>query len=84
MKVQSKVIVVTGGGSGIGRELVLNLLSKGARIAAVDISESGLQETLELAGDRKGYFSLRIDQQWRLCFRFESGSAFDVEIVDYH
>ena len=35
MKVRNKAIVVTGGGNGIGRELVLNLLSKGARVAAV-------------------------------------------------
>jgi short-subunit dehydrogenase len=52
MKVQGKVIVITGGGNGIGRELVLSLLAKGAGVAAVDISESALQDTLELAGDR--------------------------------
>jgi NAD(P)-dependent dehydrogenase (short-subunit alcohol dehydrogenase family) len=57
MKVQSKVIVVTGGGSGIGRELVLNLLSKGASVAAVDINASALHETLELAGERNGNLS---------------------------
>ena len=57
MKVQNKVIVVTGGGSGIGRELVLNLLSKNARVAAVDIDESALQETAELAGDPNGNLS---------------------------
>lgn len=51
MEVQNKVIVVTGGGNGIGRELVLNLLSQGAKVAAVDISESALQETSKLAGD---------------------------------
>ena len=50
MKVQNKVIVVTGGGSGMGRALVLNLLSKGARVVAIDINESTLQETVELAG----------------------------------
>ena len=52
MKVQNKVIVVTGGGNGMGREIVLNLLSKGASVAAVDINESALQETVKLAGDR--------------------------------
>ena len=50
MKAQNKVIVITGGGNGIGRELVLNLLSKGARVAAVDINASALQETVGLAG----------------------------------
>jgi len=37
-----------------------------------------------LKGDRKGQYSIRINDQWRLCFRFEDGNAYDVEIVDYH
>ncbi len=37
-----------------------------------------------LHGDRKGQWSIRINDQWRLCFRFEEGNALDVEIVDYH
>ena len=37
-----------------------------------------------LRGDRTGQWSIRINDQWRVCFRFESGDAFDVEIVDYH
>jgi proteic killer suppression protein len=37
-----------------------------------------------LAHDRAGQWSLRINDQWRVCFRFENGDAFDVEIVDYH
>lgn len=37
-----------------------------------------------LKGDRAGQWSIRINSQWRLCFRFEGGNAFDVEIVDYH
>ena len=53
MKVQNKVMVVTGGGNGMGREIVLNLLAKGASVAAVDMNESALQETAKLAGDRK-------------------------------
>ena len=48
MKVQDKVIVVTGGGSGMGRELVLHLLSKGAKVVAIDINEAALQGTAEL------------------------------------
>jgi NAD(P)-dependent dehydrogenase (short-subunit alcohol dehydrogenase family) len=60
MKVQNKVIVVTGGGNGMGRELVLNLLSKDASVAAVDINESALRETIELAGGKKGNLSTYI------------------------
>jgi toxin HigB-1 len=34
--------------------------------------------------DREGQYSIRINDQWRICFRFENGDALDVEIVDYH
>ena len=37
-----------------------------------------------LAHDRAGQWSIRINDQWRVCFRFENGDAYDVEIVDYH
>jgi proteic killer suppression protein len=38
----------------------------------------------KLSGDRKGQFSIRINDQWRVCFRWEEGNAYDVEIADYH
>ncbi|MEX2444570.1 MAG: type II toxin-antitoxin system RelE/ParE family toxin [Alkalispirochaeta sp.] len=37
-----------------------------------------------LSGDRSGQYSVRINDQLRICFRWEAGSAHDVEIVDYH
>lgn len=37
-----------------------------------------------LKGGRKGQWSVRINDQWRICFRFEDGDAHDVEIIDYH
>ena len=37
-----------------------------------------------LKGDRAGQWSVRINDQWRICFRFEDGNALDVEIADYH
>jgi proteic killer suppression protein len=37
-----------------------------------------------LKGDRKGQHSIRVNDQWRICFRFKNGDVFDVEIVDYH
>ncbi|HSM57572.1 MAG TPA: SDR family NAD(P)-dependent oxidoreductase [Candidatus Sulfomarinibacteraceae bacterium] len=60
MKLANKVLVVTGGGSGIGRELVLQLLAKGSRVAAVDISESSLQETTELVGSMRDRLSTHV------------------------
>ena len=38
----------------------------------------------QLKRDRVGQWSIRINDQWRVCFRFEGGYAYDVEIVDYH
>ena len=37
-----------------------------------------------LKGDRKGQYSIRINDQWRICFRWKDGDAYDVEIADYH
>lgn len=37
-----------------------------------------------LARDRLGQYSIRINDQWRICFRWHDGDAYDVEIVDYH
>ena len=37
-----------------------------------------------MRGDLKGFWSIRINDQWRLCFRFVNSDAFDVEIIDYH
>src|SRR5687767_7731649 len=37
-----------------------------------------------LKGDRAGQHSIRINDQWRICFEWREGDAFDVEIVDYH
>jgi len=37
-----------------------------------------------LKGDRKGQHSIRINDQWRVCFRWKTGDAYEVEIADYH
>ncbi|MEK7238840.1 MAG: type II toxin-antitoxin system RelE/ParE family toxin [Nitrospirota bacterium] len=37
-----------------------------------------------LKGNREGQHSIRINQQWRICFKWREGNAYDVEIVDYH
>lgn len=38
----------------------------------------------KLGGDRDGQHSIRINQQWRICFRWKDGDCYNVEIVDYH
>jgi len=37
-----------------------------------------------LRGNSNGQWSIRINDKWRICFRFEAGNALDVEIIDYH
>ncbi len=56
MQIQNKVFLVTGGGNGIGRELVFLLLSKGAKVIAIDKDGEGLKETRRLAGDKADNF----------------------------
>jgi proteic killer suppression protein len=51
----------------------------------LDMLRTLQEDPLEpLKSDRKGQFSIRINGQWRPCFRFENGHVQDVEIVDYH
>jgi proteic killer suppression protein len=38
----------------------------------------------ELERERNGQFSISVNDQWRICFRFVNGDAFDVELTDYH
>jgi proteic killer suppression protein len=53
--------------------------------ATLDFLKSPPGNRLEkLAGNRKGHWSIRVNDQWRLCFKFEEGNAYEVEIVDYH
>lgn len=55
-----------------------------AAAAVGDLTRPPSNRLEALSGDREGQWSVRINDQWRLCFRFEDGDAFDVEIVDYH
>ncbi len=53
----------------------------------VDVTELRIPPSNKLEAlkrDRAGQWSIRVNDQWRLCFRFEGGNAFEVEIVDYH
>jgi len=61
MNVKGKYIVVTGGGNGVGRELVLQLLNKGAWVFAADINKEALIETANISGDNKNLYTYVVD-----------------------
>jgi short-subunit dehydrogenase len=60
MQITDKVFVVTGGGNGMGRSVVLGLLARGARVAALDLNEAGLAETAKLAGAPEGRLTTHV------------------------
>ena len=60
----------------------LTQLSSATRIEDLQLPPSNRLEALK--HDRAGQWSICINDRWRVCFRFERGDTFDVEIVDYH
>ena len=60
----------------------LSQLHAAARVEDLRLPPSNQLE--KLSGDREGQWSIRINSQWRVCFKFVGDHAFDVEIVDYH
>jgi len=60
----------------------LAMLNRAAKADDLRIPPNNRLE--QLKGNREGMWSVRVNDQWRVCFRFEGGNAYDVEIVDYH
>jgi len=60
----------------------LRMLNRSSTIQDLRVPPANRLEAL--SGKRKGQHSIRINQQWRLCFTWKNGSAYEVEIVDYH
>ena len=63
-------------------ERKLQMLHRAVRLDDLRIPPQNRLEKLK--GDRKDRWSIRINGQWRICFKFENGDASEVEIVDYH
>ena len=53
-------------------------------LAITDLRIPPANRLEKLSGSRRGQYSIRINRQWRICFRWSDDSAHDVEIVDYH
>jgi toxin HigB-1 len=60
----------------------LRLINAAKRVDDLRVPPGNRLEALK--GDRAGQWSIRIDDQWRICFRWTEGGADNVEIVDYH
>ena len=70
--------------SGIGQRAfeTLHAINAATRLDDLRLPPSNRLEALK--GDRAGQWSIRINDQWRVCFRWDGADAHDVEIVDYH
>lgn len=60
----------------------LRMLNRATILNDLKVPPSNRLEPLK--GKRKGQHSIRINEQWRVCFKWRKGDAFDVEVVDYH
>lgn len=71
-------------GADVRRRMIakLQVLNAAAKLDDLRIPAGNRLEALR--GDRSGIHSIRINDQWRLCFRWDGNDAHDVEIVDYH
>jgi toxin HigB-1 len=71
--------------SGMDEDAAAELLaSLDAATSLSDLSPLKSAGLHKLSGDRKDQWAMTINGRWRVCFRFEDGNAWDVEIVDYH
>jgi proteic killer suppression protein len=60
----------------------LDLIDGAATLDFLSVPPGNRLEALK--GDRKGQHSIRVNEQWRVCFRWKKGHAYDVELCDYH
>ena len=68
----------------IRKRAAMRLLQLNAATRIEDLRLPPSNRLERLHGDRAGQWSIRINDQWRVCFRFRNSDAFDVDIVDYH
>lgn len=71
-------------GTGVRRVALRKLRMLDAAVSLGDLRVPPGNRLERMRGDRAGQHSIRINDQWRICFRWFEGDAYDVEIVDYH
>jgi proteic killer suppression protein len=84
---QTKVFFETGRSrrwSSVARAAIRKLVQINSVISVGELRSPPGNRLEALKGDRAGQYSIRIDDRWRICFRWERDGAYDVEIVDYH
>ena len=68
----------------ISKRALMRLIQIDNATCLDDLRSPASNHLERLIGDRKDQYSIRINQQYRVCFVFENGNAYDVEIIDYH
>ena len=85
---RTQELYVTGKARRLPPEIVIRAVRKLEQIDAAttlgDLSVPPSNRLHGLEGDRAGQYSISINDKWRICFTFDAGDAFDVEICDYH
>jgi proteic killer suppression protein len=70
--------------SDVQRRALQKLVALHAVSALEEIGRIPGNRLEKLSGSRRGQYSIRINNQWRICFNWRNGDAYDVELVDYH
>jgi toxin HigB-1 len=68
----------------IHRRALRKLVMLDAAVSLQDLRTPPGNRLEKLKGDREGQYSIRINDQWRICFEWQDGDAYEVEITDYH
>ncbi|MEK7677108.1 MAG: type II toxin-antitoxin system RelE/ParE family toxin [Verrucomicrobiota bacterium] len=69
---------------GVRKAALRRLYALDAATSLLDLRSPPANRLEKLQGDRAGQYSIRINDQWRICFEWRDGHAWHVEIVDYH
>lgn len=85
---RTQELYLTGATRRLPPEIMIRAVRKLEQIHAAttigDLSVPPSNRLHGLEGDRAGQYSISINDKWRICFRFEAGDAYDVEVCDYH